>query len=81
MMVFLSLAPQGLLQTYASFTHGYAYARSAEFIHSPLMQGLVWARVPGDLVFSVGVFAFAAFLVQALWSSRATAAPKLVAAK
>jgi nitric oxide reductase subunit B len=74
MMVFLALLPQGLLQTYASFTHGYAYARSAEFIHSPMMQALVWVRVPGDLVFSVGVVAFAAFLVQALWSSRGTPA-------
>jgi nitric oxide reductase subunit B len=74
MMVFLALLPQGLLQSYASFTHDYAYARSAEFIHSPMMQALVWARVPGDLVFSVGVAAFAAFLVQALWSSRRTAA-------
>lgn len=75
MMVFLALLPQGLLQTHASFTHGYAYARSAAFIHSPLMETLVWVRVPGDLVFSVGVVAFAAFLVQALWSSRKGAKP------
>jgi nitric oxide reductase subunit B len=76
MMAFLSLLPQGLLQTYASFTNDYAYARSAEFIHSPMMQTLVWARVPGDLVFSVGVVAFVVFLAQALWSSRPV--PKLV---
>jgi nitric oxide reductase subunit B len=73
MMVFLALLPQGLMQTYASFTHDYAYARSAEFIHSPMMEALVWVRVPGDVVFSVGVFAFAAFLVQALLASRKTA--------
>ena len=70
MMVFLALLPQGLLQAHASFTRDYAYARSAEFIHSPMMQALVWARVPGDLVFSIGVVAFAAFLVQALWPVR-----------
>jgi len=35
MMVFLALLPQGLLQAHASFAHGYAYARSAAFIHSP----------------------------------------------
>ena len=58
-MVFLSLFPQGLFQAYQSFTHDYAYARSAEVIHSPVMQALVWARVPGDLVFTVGVVAFA----------------------
>ncbi|MBI1361280.1 MAG: nitric-oxide reductase large subunit [Alphaproteobacteria bacterium] len=76
MMVFLSLLPQGLWQTYASFTHDYAYARSAEVIHGPVMQALVWARVPGDLVFAVGVFAFAWFVAQAFlmrWKSpRAT---------
>jgi len=70
MMVFLALLPQGLLQAHASFTHGYAYARSAAFIHSPMMEALVWARVPGDLVFSVGVVCFAVFMFQALFSTR-----------
>ncbi|MEG3144724.1 nitric-oxide reductase large subunit [Sphingomonas sp. RT2P30] len=65
MMTFLSLLPQGILQTYASVEHGYAYARSAEFIHSPIMQALVWARVPGDVVFGFGVFAFAWFMFRA----------------
>lgn len=69
MMVFLSLFPQGLWQAYASFTQDYAYARSPEVIHSPVMEALVWARVPGDLVFGVGVFAFAAFVVQAFWTA------------
>jgi nitric oxide reductase subunit B len=67
MMVFLSLFPQGLFQTYQSFTRDYAYARSAEVIHSPLMEALVWMRVPGDLVFTVGVVAFAIFMVRALF--------------
>ena len=70
-MVFISLLPQGLLQTYASYAHGYAYARSAEFIHSPLMQALVWARVPGDIVFGVGALGFATFVVQAFLRPRA----------
>ncbi len=74
MMVVLSLLPQGLLQAYASFTHYYAYARSAEIIHSPLMEALVWARVPGDVVFSIGAACFVIFLAQALLSSRNTAA-------
>jgi nitric oxide reductase subunit B len=65
MMTFLSLLPQGVLQTYASIEHGYAFARSAEFIHSPAMQALVWARVPGDVVFGVGVFAFVWFVFRA----------------
>ncbi|MGB7299462.1 MAG: nitric-oxide reductase large subunit [Burkholderiaceae bacterium] len=65
MMTFLSLLPQGILQTYASVKYGYAYARSAEFVHSEWMEALVWARVPGDVVFAVGVFAFALFTYQA----------------
>ncbi len=70
MMVFLSLLPQGLFQTYASFTRDYAYARSAEIIHGPVMEALVWARVPGDVVFSVGVAALAAFALRAFFSRR-----------
>lgn len=65
MMTFLSLLPQGVLQTYASIEHGYSVARSAEFIHSPIMQALVWARVPGDVIFSIGVFAFVWFVFKA----------------
>ncbi|TXL20225.1 nitric oxide reductase large subunit [Methylococcaceae bacterium HT5] len=64
MMTFLSLLPQGLWQAYASIKHYYAFARSAEFMHSAVMEGLVWARVPGDIIFSVGVFAFAMFVYQ-----------------
>jgi len=67
MMVFLSLFPQGLYQAYQSFTHDYAFARSAEVIHGLVMQALVWARVPGDLVFSVGVAAFGLFMIRTLF--------------
>ena len=70
MMTILSLLPQGIMQTYASIEYGYSYARSAEFIQSPVMQALVWARVPGDLVFSVGVFAFAWFMFRAFVPGR-----------
>ena len=33
---------------------GLAAARSPEVIHSPLMETLVWLRVPGDIVFAIG---------------------------
>lgn len=72
MMVFLSLFPQGLWQSYISFTQDYATARAPETIHSPVMQALVWARVPGDIVFGVGVVAFALFVVKAFLQSRKT---------
>ena len=70
MMTFLSLLPQGLWQTYASVKHYYAYARSADFMHSTLMEAFVWARVPGDIVFSIGTFAFLGFVFQAFRKSR-----------
>lgn len=65
MMTFLSLLPQGIWQTYASIAHGYAYARSAEFVQSDIMHTFVWMRVPGDVVFSVGVIGFAWFMYKA----------------
>ena len=34
------------------------------------MQALVWARVPGDLVFAVGVVAFAVVVLRAFLSRR-----------
>ena len=56
-MIFFELLPAGLWQTYNAGIHGYWYVRSAEFIHSSLMEGLVWARVPGDVIFAFGAFA------------------------
>ncbi len=64
-MTFLSLLPQGVWQTYASISQGYAYARSAEFVQSDIMHTFVWMRVPGDVVFSVGVIGFAWFVYKA----------------
>ena len=57
-MVLLSLLPVGLMQTWAAVEHGYWYARSAEFLHTPLMDTLRWLRVLGDTVFAVGAIAF-----------------------
>ncbi|MBA6412491.1 nitric-oxide reductase large subunit [Parahaliea sp. F7430] len=65
MMTFLSLLPQGAWQAYISINDGYSVARSAEVIQSDIMHALVWARVPGDVVFGVGVFAFAWFVFRA----------------
>ncbi|MBS1155010.1 MAG: putative nitric oxide reductase [Proteobacteria bacterium] len=61
MMVFMSLLPAGIYQAWASVSQGLWYARSAEVIHSKLMTTLVWLRVPGDIVFSVGVICLGLF--------------------
>jgi nitric oxide reductase subunit B len=63
MMVFMSLVPAGIYQGAASITRGMWYARSPEVVHSPFMETMVWLRVPGDVVFSIGV----AFLVLFMW--------------
>ena len=64
LMALLSLLPQGLMQVYAAVTHGFWYARSAEFLQQPLMQALVWLRVPGDVVFAVGAGMLALFVAR-----------------
>jgi nitric oxide reductase subunit B len=61
-MVLLSVLPVGLLQTFASVEHGLWYARSAEFLHTPLMNTLRWMRVPGDTIFALGVCALGWFV-------------------
>jgi nitric oxide reductase subunit B len=55
-----SLLPVGLLQTWASVEHGYWYARSSEFLGSPLMQKLGWMCVPGDTLFAIGALVLVA---------------------
>ena len=57
-MVLLSVLPVGLLQTWAAVAHGYWYARSAEFLHTPVMDVLRWMRVFGDTIFAAGAIAF-----------------------
>ena len=61
-MCLLSLLPVGLMQTLASVEHGYWYARSAEFMQTPLMQTLRWMRVPGDTIFFLGAVGLVVFV-------------------
>jgi len=57
-MLLISLLPVGLLQTWAAVSKGYWYARSEEFLHTPVMDTLRWLRAIGDTVFAAGAFAF-----------------------
>jgi nitric oxide reductase subunit B len=66
LMGLLTLLPLGTLQLLAAIDHGYWYARSAEFMQQPIVDLLVWMRVPGDVVFSVGAVAFTWFVIR-LW--------------
>ena len=74
MMVFLSLLPAGVYQAWASISKGLWYARSAGVIHSPVMETLVWMRVPGDIVFAAGSVLLAIYALKLLKRNRRTAA-------
>ncbi len=62
LMCVVSLLPVGLLQTWASVDQGYWYARSKEFLGTPLIQTLRWLRVPGDTVFALGALVLVGFV-------------------
>ncbi len=66
MMAVFTLLPLGLLQLNAVLEHGYWYARSAGFMGQPIIDVLVWMRVPGDTVFSIGALSLAWFVFR-LW--------------
>lgn len=66
LMALLTLLPLGVMQLLAAIEHGYAYARSAEFMQRPIVELLVWMRVPGDTIFSIGAVALAWFVLR-LW--------------
>ena len=52
-MVLLSMLPIGLMQTWASVEYGTWYARSAEFLHTPMLNSLRWMRMFGDTLFAL----------------------------
>ena len=66
LMALLTLLPLGTLQLFASLEHGYWYARSAAFMQQPLVDLLVWLRVPGDTIFAIGALALVIFVI-GLW--------------
>jgi nitric oxide reductase subunit B len=73
-MALLCLLPMGILQVAAAIDHGYWYARSAEFMQSPIIETLVWMRVPGDVIFSVGAAMVVLFVARLWLPSRASKA-------
>src|SRR5262249_21151177 len=70
MMVFLSLLPAVIYEFYRGIAQGFGYARSPEVIHPAVMEHLVWARVRGDIVFSIGGLALALFTLRLLRGDR-----------
>jgi nitric oxide reductase subunit B len=78
-MSIFTLLPIGILQLRAAIEHGYWFARSAEFMQRPIIDLLVWLRVPGDVVFSVGALSLAWFVAR-LWIAPKAAEPLPVGA-
>jgi nitric oxide reductase subunit B len=66
LMAALTLLPLGTMQLLAAIDQGYWYARSAEFMQQPIVDLLVWMRVPGDTIFSIGALSFTWFVLR-LW--------------
>jgi nitric oxide reductase subunit B len=73
MMVFMSLLPAGIYQAYHSITTGLWYARAPEIVRGTVMETLVWLRVPGDVVFSIGAVFLAVYAVKLLLAPRKAA--------
>ena len=63
-MVFGSLLSQGLLQAYVSFSESFWHARTVEFMHSPIMEFLIWMRVPGDMLIATAAFLLGWLLIR-----------------
>jgi nitric oxide reductase subunit B len=66
MMALFTLLPLGTMQLLAAIDQGYWYARSHEFMQQPIVDLLIWMRVPGDTIFSVGALALIYFVAR-LW--------------
>ncbi|MGV8922065.1 MAG: nitric-oxide reductase large subunit [Thermomonas sp.] len=66
LMGVLTLLPLGTMQLLAAIEHGYWYARSAEFMQKPIVELLIWMRMPGDVIFSIGALALCWFVLR-LW--------------
>jgi nitric oxide reductase subunit B len=62
-MVTISMLPIGLMQAWASVEYGTWYARSAEFLQTPLMNNLRWMRMFGDTLFAVGALVLGWFVL------------------
>lgn len=63
LMLLLNIFPAGVIQMLASYTHGFWFARSYDFIHSNQFQMFTWLRVIGDMTFVVGGILPLVFLV------------------
>jgi nitric oxide reductase large subunit len=69
-----TFVPSGIYQANQRLTTSVWHARSPEIVHAPVMQALVWLRMPGDVVFSIGALSLALFALKLLFDGRNEAA-------
>lgn len=63
LMILISMLPVGLLQAWASVEYGTWFARSAEFMQTPLVNRLRWMRMFGDTLFAFGALVLGWFVL------------------
>src|SRR5262245_42650402 len=72
-MVFVNLFPLGVLQLGDSVQNGYWHARSLQFFRDHAL--IEWLRLPGDLLFIVGVLPLMYMTARSVFRSRPTVGP------
>ncbi|MFB6086169.1 MAG: nitric-oxide reductase large subunit [Halodesulfurarchaeum sp.] len=73
LMLLLSVIPIGFLQLETVYTAGYDVARSIAFYNRPLVQQLMWARMPGDILLIAGAILYLVAMGRAVLASRSPA--------
>nr|WP_297308741.1 nitric-oxide reductase large subunit [uncultured Flavobacterium sp.] len=63
LMTVISILPIGIRQAIASIDKGYWYARSAEFMQTPIMDTFRWLRIPGDVLLALGEVLLVIFII------------------
>lgn len=79
-MVFATLMPVGYIQLKDALTNGYWHARLTSFYHQPLVSGLMWGRMPWDLIFTAGVVILLVVVVYAFFHLKPAENKKMAAA-
>ncbi|MFW6384726.1 MAG: nitric-oxide reductase large subunit [Halodesulfurarchaeum sp.] len=72
LMLALSVIPVGFLQLETVFNSGYDVARSVAFYNTELVQQLMWARMPGDVILIAGSLLYLLATTKALFETRST---------
>jgi nitric oxide reductase subunit B len=62
-MVVMSMLPIGLMQAWASVEFGTWYARSSEFMQTPIVTRFRWMRMFGDTLFTFGAMVLGWFVL------------------